>query len=86
MTPAAARCRRRHDREPSVKDDASFFRDRIVQSDRDIAAATLANVRDQAVRARARWVELAERHERALAERAKVIAEKAARDAAASAC
>lgn len=65
-----------------MKQDADFYRQRIAEADRDVGAATLANVRDRALRARNRWVELAEHEARTTLERDKHRLAKTVRDAA----
>ena len=65
-----------------MKQDADFYRQRIAQADIDVAAATLSNVRERAVRARSRWVELAAHEAKTTADRDKHRREKAERDTA----
>ena len=57
---------------------AEHCRERANAAERAAAEATLDNVRDRELRARATWLEMAERAERTAAMRDRLLAEKAA--------
>jgi hypothetical protein len=59
-----------------------FYRERADAAGREADAATLANVRERALRAQQAWLDFAEREHRADIEREKTRAEKVARDEA----
>ncbi|WP_374595553.1 hypothetical protein [Sphingosinicella sp.] len=64
-----------------MKDRTEFYQERIASAQRAITDAVLANVRQQAVLARDRWIELAQQHSKNLLEGEKVRTAKLARDA-----
>lgn len=62
-----------------------FYAARAAEAKRDAQAATLSNVRDRCLRSEAAWAEMAARAERGDKMRARLEAEKAAANQAASA-
>jgi len=64
-----------------MKDQTEFYEERIASAQRAITEAVLTNVKQQAILARDRWIELAQQHRRTLMEGEKVRAAKRDRDA-----
>lgn len=64
-----------------MKDQTEFYQERIASSQRAITEAVLMNVKQQAILARDRWIELARQHTKNLLEGEKVRTAKLARDA-----
>lgn len=64
-----------------MKDQTEFYQERIASAQDAITAAVLTNVRQQAILARDRWIELARQHTKNLLEGEKVRTAKLARDA-----
>lgn len=64
-----------------MKDQTEFYQERIASAQDAITAAVLTNVRQQAILARDRWIELAQQHRKNLLEGEKVRTAKLARDA-----
>ena len=64
-----------------MKDQTEFYQERIASSQRAITEAVLMNVKQQAILARDRWIELAQQHTKNLLEGEKVRTAKLARDA-----
>jgi hypothetical protein len=64
-----------------MKDQTEFYQERIASAQDAITAAVLTNVRQQAILARDRWIELAQQHKKNLLEGEKVRTAKLARDA-----
>lgn len=64
-----------------MKDQTAFYQERIASAQHAITAAVLTNVKQQAILARDRWIELAQQHSKNLLEGEKVRTAKLARDA-----